>query len=91
MHLLPLRRTKRATEARERPQLLNREAAAKAAGVCTRTVTRAVELWTRSGGRLGLRPAVMRPRMLRIDVADLNRWIDDGMPTGNHGLRGERA
>ena len=56
MHLLPLRRTKRATEARERPQLLNREAAAKAAGVCTRTVTRAVELWSRPMWARELKP-----------------------------------
>ena len=92
MHLLPLRRTKRpATNQDRRPQLLDRAAAAQAAGVCQRTISRAISLWESSGGRYGLRPAVHRVRLLRIDVVDLHRWIDNGMPTGNHGLRGERA
>lgn len=86
MHLLPLRRHRRQSSEQlaTRPDLLSRDEAAAAASVCGRTVSRAVDLWQASGGRYGLRPAVRRRGMLRIAVADLNRWIEDGCPTGIH-------
>lgn len=86
MHLLPLRRHRRQSsdQPAARPALLSRDEAAQAVSVCARTISRAVDLWQSSGGRYGLRPAVRRGRILRIAVDDLNRWIEDGCPTGNH-------
>lgn len=87
MHLLPLRRRRRQSSSDQqsaRPVLISRDEAAKAASVCGRTVSRAIDLWQSSGGRYGLRPAVRRHGLLRIDVADLNAWIAAGCPTGAH-------
>ena len=89
IHLLPLRRGRRrgdapASTAAAFPQLLDRKAAAEAAGVCAETISRGVALYNSSRGQYGLRPAVQRPRMLRIAAADLSAWIAAGMPTGVH-------
>jgi len=85
IHLLPLRRGRRRSDAPAAiPQLLDRKAAAEAAGVCAETISRGVALYHASAGKYGLRPAVQRPRMLRIAAADLSAWIADGMPTGVH-------
>lgn len=93
MNLRPLRRRSSSRHAQQEaaPRLLDRAAAAEAAGVSERTISRAVSLWEASGGAYGLRCEVRRAKMLRIDVSALRDWIADGCPTACHAANVARA
>jgi hypothetical protein len=92
VNLRPLRRRSSSRRApQEAPRLLDRAAAAEAAGVSERTISRAVSLWEASGGAYGLRCEVRRAKMLRVDVSALRDWIADGCPTACHAANVARA